>query len=91
MENPITYAINKIKFIIPRQILEKAFINNGGRHRYRESRSLDSFIREHVIENRVTVDIELLGSTFVQLPIKSSWISNQGNGEYIIRVPMLAI
>ncbi len=90
MENPITYAINKIKFIIPRQILEKAFINNGGRHRYRESRSLDSFIREHVIENRVTVDIELLGSTFIQLPVKSSWISNQGNGEYIIRVPMSA-
>lgn len=90
MENPITYAINKTKFVIPRQILEKAFITNGGRHRYRESRSLDSFIREHVIENRVAPDIELLGSTFIQLPIKSSWISNQGNGEFLIRVPMAA-
>lgn len=89
MENPITFAINKIKFAIPRQILEKAFISNG-RHRYRESRSLESFIREHVIENRVAVDIELLGSTFIQLPVKPSWISNQGNGEYLIRVPMSA-
>jgi hypothetical protein len=89
MENPIAYAINKIKFAIPRQILEKTFISSG-RHRYRESRSIDSFIREHIIDNRVAADIELLGSTFIQLPIKSSWLSNQGNGEYLIRVPMSA-
>lgn len=89
MENPITYAINRIKFAIPRAILEKAFIPPG-RHRYRESRSIDSFIREHVIDNRVAADIELLGSTFIQLPVRSNWISNQGNGEYLIRVPMSA-
>lgn len=89
MENPITYAIGRIKFGIPRQILEETFIANG-RHRYRESRSIDSFIREHVIEARVAADIELLGSTFLQLPVQPSWISNQGNGEYLIRVPMTA-
>lgn len=89
MENPITYAINRIMFTIPRQILEKAFIGEG-RYRYRESRSLESFIREKVIDERVAMDIELLGSTFIQLPIKPSWMSNQGNGEYLIRVPMSA-
>lgn len=89
MENPITYAINRIMWTIPIQILEKTFIPNG-RHRYRESRSLDSFIREKVIETRVLVDIDLLGSTFIQIPVKSSWISNQGNGEYLIRIPASA-
>lgn len=89
MENPITYAIGRIKFAIPRQILEEAFIEKG-RHRYRESRSIDSFIREKVIDARVAADIELLGSTFIQIPVQPSWISNQGNGEYIIRVPMTA-
>ena len=89
MENPITYAISRIKFTIPKQILEKTFIPSG-RYRYQESRSIDSFIREFVIEGRVAQDIELLGSTFIQIPIKSSWISNQGNGEYLIRVPASA-
>lgn len=87
MENPISYAISRIKFAIPRQILEKTFIP-AGRHRYQESRSIDSFIREKVIDGRVAMDIDLLGSTFIQIPVKSSWISNQGNGEYLIRVPM---
>lgn len=89
MENPITYAINRIKWSIPRQILEKTFIPSG-RHRYRESRSIDSFIREKVIETRVLTDIDLLGSTFIQIPVKSSWISNQGNGEYLVRIPAAA-
>lgn len=89
MDNPITYAISQIKRVIPRQILEETFIASG-RHRYRESRSLDSFIRENVIDNWVAVDIELLGSTFAQIPVLPSWISNQGNGEYLIRVPMAA-
>lgn len=89
MENPITYAINRIKFAIPRAILEKTFIP-AGRYRYRESRSIDSFIREHVIEARVCTDVDLLGSTFIQIPVKTGWISNQGNGEYLIRVPLSA-
>ncbi len=89
MENPISYAISRIKFAIPRQILEKTFIP-AGRHRYKESRSIDSFIREKVIDERVAMDIELLGSTFIQIPIRSTWISNQGNGEYLLRVPMSA-
>lgn len=89
MENPITYAINRIKFAIPRAILEKTFIP-AGRHRYKESRSIDSFIREFVIEGRVAQDIELLGSTFIQIPVRSNWISNQGNGEYLIRIPASA-
>ena len=89
MENPITYAINRIKFAIPRQILEKTFIP-AGRHRYRESRSIDSFIREFVIDGRVAQDIELLGSTFIQIPVRNTWISNQGNGEYLIRIPASA-
>lgn len=87
MENPIAYGINRIKWTIPKQILEKTFMPSG-RHRYKESRSIDSFIREMVIDNRVAVDIDLLGSTFIQIPVKSSWISNQGNGEYLIRIPM---
>ena len=44
MENPITYAINRIKFAIPRQILEKTFIP-AGRHRYRER--CDRFVSEN--------------------------------------------
>lgn len=89
MENPISYAISRIKFAIPRQILEKTFVP-AGRHRYQESRSIDSFIREKVIDGRVAMDIDLLGSTFIQIPVKSSWISNQGNGEYLLRIPMSA-
>lgn len=45
MENPIAYGINRIKWTIPKQILEKTFMPSG-RHRYKESRSIDSFIRE---------------------------------------------
>lgn len=66
VNNPITYALQQVRYEIPREILEKIFISLS---EYRTgialSRlapiSLDARIRESVIDPRVLTDINLYG------------------------------
>lgn len=89
MNNPVTYAIEKIKWKIPHEILEKVFIPKG-RHRYMESMSLDAIIRAKVIEARVMMECDLIGSKQIPIPISPSWVSQTNTAELIIRVPKTA-
>lgn len=89
MNNPVSYAIEKIKWKIPGEILDKVFIPRG-RHRYMESKSIDAIIRDKVIESRVMVECDLVGSKQIPLPIHSSWVQQLSTAELIIRVPKSA-
>ena len=60
--NPITYALKQINFAIPKDILQKVFISNVN-YNQRLPVSLDSIIREKVIEDRVMVDVNVVGGT----------------------------
>ena len=52
---PITYALNHVRKVIPRQILDKTFLSNW-QYNNTFPISLDQRIREDVINNRVMVD-----------------------------------
>lgn len=68
MNNAIQKALLDVKNKIPRQILEKVFINNtlGGIH---TPVSLDFRIRENIIEARVIPDCNLVGGTETTIPL----------------------
>jgi len=64
----ITNAINSIIYEIPEEILEDAF--KGKRQRYgRRLQSIESTIREQVIEKRIKPDLENLGGLSIVLPL----------------------
>lgn len=60
--NPITNALADLHYAIPREVLEKAFLSLVN-HRTHIPISVDSRIRELVIEPRVLKDCNLLGGT----------------------------
>ncbi len=66
--NPIQKAISDIKFKIPMDILNAAFITREFSHRPIPV-SLDTMIRSKVIEARVNVDCNLVGGLEVAIPL----------------------
>lgn len=68
--NPITYSLQQLRFAIPREILEKVFISNMN-HRLIQPTSLDTRIRQEVIEQRVLVDCNLAGGTETHIPLST--------------------
>lgn len=69
--NPIVKALSDLKFKIPKQVLEKAFLPTasfGGLHN-RTPLSLDFHIRQEVINARVLEDCNLVGGMEVSIPI----------------------
>lgn len=66
--NPISYALRQLRFKIPKEILEKTFISTLN-HRFTQPTSLDTRIRQEVIEPRVLVDCNLLGGTETHIPL----------------------
>lgn len=66
--NPITHSLNEIRHSIPASVLQYAFIGN----RVRAPRvpvSLDTVIREKVIEDRVLPDCDIVGGIRITLDI----------------------
>lgn len=68
--NPITKAIDEIRFSIPPQILNEAFLRRE-HNLAMQLVSLDTIIREQVLEPRVMVDIDLHGGTETYLPLSN--------------------
>ena len=72
----IQKALDEIKFNIPKEILDLAFIDRGLRH-HGTFVSLDHRIRSEVLEPRVIVDINLQGATTTHIPLQSGFTREQ--------------
>lgn len=67
--NPIIKALDEIRFEIPAEILNQTFISHEARQ-CGEVISLDTRIREDILEKRVFVDIDLMGGTEAFIPLE---------------------
>jgi hypothetical protein len=66
--NPITYSLQQLRYQIPKEILEKVFLSNLN-YRTIQATTLDTRIRQEVIESRVLVDCNLAGGTETHIPL----------------------
>lgn len=83
----IQKAIQEVKFAIPEEILNEIFLKREfGRTPLPVS--LDTMIREKVIDARVMVDCNLLGGTQVELPLASVQPMQVDNYKTIYQIPM---
>lgn len=92
MLTPLDHAVNRIKLQIPKEILEKTFIQPT-RNRfktYTSPISLDSLIRQKVIREIVMVDCNLLGGSEVDVAVKSTWCQIIDSNNFVVRVPKTA-
>ena len=71
MLNPITHSLDEVKFRIPRQILNKVFLQRPGMPLY-NTVSLDSQIASLVIRPRVLVNCNLVGGEELRIPLISN-------------------
>lgn len=83
---PITYALNHVRKVIPRQILDKTFLSNW-QYNNTFPISLDQRIREDVINNRVMVDCNLLGGTEIWVRLNGLVRENPDAWTWIYRIP----
>lgn len=83
----IQKAIQEVKFAIPQEILNEVFLKREfGRTPLPVS--LDTMIREKVIDARVMVDCNLLGGTQVELPLAGVTPELVDTYKTIYRIPM---
>lgn len=89
MNNPINYAIQRVKnFSIPPQILQ--FLLNGRRgSTYRASRAnVDSLIRDKIILGRILPDSNILAPTETEINCPANWYKSLDDGSKILTIPM---
>lgn len=82
---PIEYALDLISNTIPQQLLTLAF-KPSQTYGYRDSRSLEEHISEHVIYGIIMPDCNLFGGQEVRIKLSEASISQHESG-YLIRVP----
>lgn len=84
--NPITQAINQIKFRIPKRILELAFTE---RHHWQRASmaNIDEAIRNQVIRPRVLVDCNLHGGTEVWIDLAGVPYERTDDYTSVYRIP----
>jgi len=74
--NPITKAMDEIQFSIPREILNQTFITQDLQF-CQNIVSLETRIREQVLDPRVLIDIDIKGGTEAFLPLEPPVQSEQ--------------
>lgn len=81
-------VISDIRFEIPEEVLEIAFMDDIGQSRYRTG-SLDWEIRSKVIDAKVRPDCNLLGAAEVNIPLMGAEVSTNNVGQYLttVRIP----
>lgn len=88
MLNAVDYALREIKANIPKEILDKTFINVPDRFRtVRNSISVDAIIKQKVIREIVLVDCNMMNASQVDIVIDPRWIESLGGGHIVIRIP----
>lgn len=88
--NPITYALNQVRFEIPREILEKLFITQfAAQHCYYKPTpiSLDARIRDEVITPRVLMDCNMMGGTETHIRLTGLPREDVDAFTYVYRIP----
>lgn len=68
--NPITKALDEIRMTIPPQILQQVFVTQDMHRSCPQTVSMDTRIREEVLERRVLPDVNLIGGTEAFLPLQ---------------------
>lgn len=84
--NPITKALQDLRYAIPKEILEKTFISKQY-GTFNSPVSLDARIREEVIEKRVLVDCNLVGGTQISIPLDGLPREQVDYFTYVYRIP----
>ena len=84
--NAINVALNNIKFSIPINVLELAFINfNPLKKAVMES--LDSMITHTVIKPKVMVDCNLIGGIYIDVDLRQCQLVETNDYSCLIKVP----
>lgn len=82
------YAVSKIKLAIPKEILEKTFIDQVSRFKtVRSAVNLDTLIKNKVIREIVLTDCNLIGANEIDIAIMSSWCQIIDSNNCIVRIP----
>lgn len=87
--NPIIYALQQVRYEIPKEVLEKVFLSNLN-YRTTDAKSLDARIRELVIEPRVLTDCNLVGGTELTINIPGQWVKYIAPTVAIVTIPKAA-
>jgi hypothetical protein len=90
----INYSIDQIKYEIPSEVLQEAFMprryDPARRERYRDNQlgvSIDSVIRKEVIEGRVAVDVNLCSGVETIISLAGLKYEQIDAWNYIYRIP----
>lgn len=83
--NAISQSLQEIKFHIPMQILQKAFLDTSylGYNNY----SIDDAITTHVLKAKVLADCNLLGGQTVIIDVSKCYVNAYEVGANVITVP----
>jgi hypothetical protein len=84
--NAITKALDEIKFTIPYEILQIAFVDNISNWRQAPI-SLDERIHNEVLRSRVLVDADLVGGMQVVIPIENMHPVYAVDGHIVYQIP----
>lgn len=91
--NAISYALNHVRHSIPESVLRLAFspqaITSWGARwqSNNQNTSIDSAIRDKVIEGRVNIDCNLVGGTMVGIDLRPFGYEQVDQATRVIRVP----
>ena len=85
--NAIGKAINDLKFTIPREILDKAFIDRDWVYRFTENTNVDEQIRLKVVQPRVLIDTSLVGGKQFVIPLNGLNLQTYDNLTTVVHVP----
>lgn len=85
--NAIQKAISEVKYLIPKAILEKAFINRFSNWRQPTETNVDEQISALVIRPRVLVDCNIVGGTQAMVPIGDIPYERPDGVTTVMRIP----
>ncbi|MCI4437746.1 MAG: hypothetical protein JHC33_13145 [Ignisphaera sp.] len=83
--NAINYALNNLKYTIPLQVLNLAFLESSDI--VNKTLSLDEMIMSKLIRPRVLVDANVVGGVMLRVNLEDCRITSVSNREVIIDVP----